>query len=79
MGKPSKIKVSHTLTQCGRWDLNEFPYTANPHRKEFSAHQLTKCNQKCNQLANRLFFLKEKICVANGLQVLKKDNCDRGC
>ncbi len=73
------IKVSHTLNQCGRWDLNEFPNTANPQRKELSAHQLIKCNQKCNQLVNRSFFLKEKICIANGLQVREKDNSDRGC
>ena len=46
-------KVSHSLIQCGRWDLNEFPYTANPHRKELSAHQLIKCNH----LVNRSFFL----------------------
>ena len=77
--KKPLVNFEFTRVECGRWDLNEFPHTVNSHRKELSAHQLIKCNQKCNQLVNCLFFLKEKICEANSLQVLTKDNCDRGC
>lgn len=51
--KPRNSRPLH----CGRWDLNEFPHTVTPHRKELSAHQLIECNQKYNQLVNRLFTL----------------------
>ncbi len=27
MGKPSKIKASHTFNHCGRWDLNPHEHT----------------------------------------------------
>lgn len=67
----AKYKSCKAFLKCGRWDLNEFSYTATLHRKEISAHQLIKCNH----LVNRLFFLKEKNFVANGLRVSKTDHC----
>ena len=56
-GKLNIFKFSSLINLCGRWDLNEFPHTVTPHRKELSAHQLIECNQKYNQLVNRLFTL----------------------
>lgn len=48
MGKPSKIKVSHTLTHCGRWDLNTSPSPEIPMERSIPEHWLGVCKQSVN-------------------------------